>query len=57
MFLLAEDLLPLIEPELDKMKHEKFKYRIITFFEMIFNGGRDFVGYTNWNIVKLSEKK
>ena len=40
-----------------KMKHEKFKYRIITLFEMIFNGGRDFVGYTNWNIVKLSKKE
>lgn len=35
-----------------KMKHEKIKYRIISFLENLFNGGRDFVGYTNWNIVK-----
>ena len=36
----------------DEMKHEKTKYRIISFFENTFNGGRDFFGYTNWHIVK-----
>ncbi len=35
----------------DKMKHEKFKYRFITFLENTFNGGKDFAGYSNWNIV------
>ncbi len=39
----------------DKMKHEKWKYRLITFFENLLNGGRDFVGYTNWNIVKIKK--
>ncbi len=34
------------------MKHEKLKYRLLTFFENLLNGGRDFVGYTNWNSVK-----
>jgi hypothetical protein len=38
-----------------KMKHEKLKYRLITFFENLLNGGRDFVGYTNWNIVKAKK--
>jgi hypothetical protein len=35
----------------DKMKHEKFKYRLITFFENMLNGGRDFIGYSNWKII------
>lgn len=35
-----------------EMKHEKTKYRIITYFEKIFNGGNDFFGYTNWHVVK-----
>lgn len=34
-----------------KMKHEQLKYRVITFFENLLNGGRDFFGYTNWNEV------
>ena len=33
-----------------KMKHEKFKYRLITFLENNFNNGKDFFGYSNWNI-------
>ncbi len=40
-----------------KMKHEKLKYRLITFLENIFNGGRDIFGYTNWNKVTISNKK
>ena len=36
----------------DKMKHEKTKYRIISFFENTLNGGKDFFGYTNWHVVK-----
>lgn len=35
-----------------EMKHEKLKYRIITFLENTLNGGRDFVGYSNWKKVK-----
>jgi hypothetical protein len=34
------------------MKHEKLKYKIVTFLENTFNGGKDFVGYSNWKIVK-----
>lgn len=34
------------------MKHEKLKYRIITFLENTLNGGRDFFGYSNWNKIK-----
>ncbi len=41
----------------DKMKHEKFKYRLLTFLENTFNGGKDFVGYNNWNKVTGSNKK
>lgn len=35
------------------MKHERFKYRFITFLENTFNSGRNFFGYSNWN--KLSK--
>ena len=38
-----------------KMKHEKLKYKMITFLENTFNGGKDIFGYTNWN--KLSTKR
>ncbi len=34
------------------MKHEQLKNKIITFLENTFNGGRDFVGYTNWFKIK-----
>jgi hypothetical protein len=40
----------------DKLKHEKLKYQIITFFENLFNGGKDIIGYSNWNKVKISDK-
>ena len=36
----------------DKMKHESAKYRLITFFENLINGGKDFAGYSNWNLLK-----
>ena len=39
-------------PDRTKMKHEKMKYKIISFFENTFNGGRDIVGYSNWNKIK-----
>ena len=39
-------------PDRDLMKHEKRKYRLISFLENTFNGGRDFVGYTNWNLIQ-----
>ncbi len=35
-----------------KMKHEKFKYRFLTFLENTFNNGEDFFGYSNWNLLK-----
>lgn len=35
-----------------KMKHEKLKYKIISFFENTFYGGKDIVGYTNWETIK-----
>lgn len=35
-----------------KMKHEKLKYRIITFLENVFNGGNDILGYKNWFLIK-----
>jgi hypothetical protein len=38
-----------------KFKHEKLKYRLITFFENLFNGGKDFFGYTNWIVIKVKE--
>jgi len=41
----------------DKMKHEKFKYRLITYLERIFNGGKDFFGYNNWNIIKSTKNQ
>jgi glycosyltransferase involved in cell wall biosynthesis len=41
----------------DKMKHEKFKYRLLTFIENTLNGGRDIIGYSNWKIVTISSKK
>lgn len=41
----------------DKMKHEKFKYQLLTFLENTFNGGKDFLGYSNWNKATASIKK
>ncbi|MGK0389468.1 MAG: hypothetical protein ACI94Y_002208 [Maribacter sp.] len=35
-----------------KMKHEQFKYRLLSILEKYFNGGKDFFGYSNWNKVK-----
>ena len=34
------------------MKHEKPKYKILSFIENTFNGGRDIAGYSNWNLLK-----
>jgi glycosyltransferase involved in cell wall biosynthesis len=34
------------------MKHEETKNKIVTWLENTFNGGRDFVGYSNWNKLK-----
>jgi hypothetical protein len=31
------------------MKHEKTRYKIITWLENTFNGGKDFFGYSNWD--------
>jgi hypothetical protein len=36
----------------DKMKHEKVKYRVVTFLENALNGGRQFFGYSNWNLIR-----
>jgi glycosyltransferase involved in cell wall biosynthesis len=40
------------KPNRGQMKHEKWKYRVISFLENTLNGGRDFVGYTNWHLVR-----
>ena len=40
----------------DKMKHENKKYKLITFIENVFNGGKDIFGYSNWNKVFVSNK-
>jgi hypothetical protein len=40
------------KPGRDLMKHEKPKYRLLSLLENTFNGGRDFVGYTNWNLLR-----
>jgi len=39
-------------PNRDLMKHEKTKYRFITFLEKTCNGGKDFFGYSNWKKIK-----
>lgn len=36
----------------DLMKHEKPKYRVISFLENTFNGGRDIFGYSNWKKIR-----
>ena len=36
-----------------KLKHERWKYRLLTFLEKFFNKGADFWGYSNWNILKV----
>jgi hypothetical protein len=40
-----------IKPYRPPMKHERLKYRIITWIERIVFGGRQALGYSNWNIV------
>lgn len=35
-----------------KMKHEQFKYRVLSFLEKYLNNGKDFFGYSNWNKIK-----
>jgi hypothetical protein len=40
-----------------KMKHEKFKYRLITAIEKYLFGGRQLFGYKNWkNLGKFKSK-
>ncbi len=39
-----------------KLKHEKVKYRILTFFENLFRGGKDFFGYSNWISIPNKDK-
>jgi hypothetical protein len=40
------------KPNREKMKHEKLKYKLLSFLENNFNGGRSIFGYSNWNILK-----
>lgn len=42
-----------IRPGRPLMKHEKRKYRVISFIENMFLGGRDLWGYRNWIKLKL----
>ncbi|BDS11425.1 glycosyltransferase [Aureispira anguillae] len=37
--------------ERPQLKHEKIKYKLLTFFENLLNGGKDFFGYSNWVIL------
>jgi hypothetical protein len=39
------------KPDRSPMKHERLKYRIITLIERILFGGRQALGYSNWNII------
>lgn len=39
-----------------KMKHEQFKYRLLSFIERTFNGGRDIFAYSNWQEVTIGDK-
>jgi len=39
-------------PERPRNKHERMKYRLITFIEQKFFGGRHLFGYSNWNLLK-----
>lgn len=41
----------------DKMKHELFKYQLITWIEKLFWGGKSIGGYSNWKKVKKMDKK
>jgi hypothetical protein len=36
----------------EKQKHERFKYRLISWFENKVLGGKQLFGYSNWNIIK-----
>jgi len=36
------------DPETEKAKHEKLKYKILSFFENKFFNGKQFFGYSNW---------
>jgi len=40
------------KPARKKMKHEKFKYRLISFIERYLFGNKVLFGYSNWNILK-----
>lgn len=39
-------------PTREKMKHEKFKNRFLTFVEQNLLGGKQLFGYSNWNLLK-----
>lgn len=39
-----------------KMKHERLKYRLLSFLENRLNGGKSFAGYSNWHLVKNPTK-
>ena len=40
------------KPERPLNKHEKIKYRVLTWIENNILGGREIGGYSNWNIIK-----
>ncbi len=39
-----------------KMKHEQFKYRLLSFIERTFYGGKDIFAYSNWQEVTNGDK-
>ena len=42
---------PDYKPQRVLMKHEKLKYRLLTFVEKHFLGGRHLFGYKNWKVI------
>jgi hypothetical protein len=40
-----------------KLSHEKVKYQWLTIIENLLNNGKDIFGYSNWNRIKITNKK
>ena len=40
-------------PDRKKFKHEKLKYRLISFLERNLNGGRHYFPFKNWKVLDV----
>jgi hypothetical protein len=40
------------DPARERHKHEKFKYRFLTFLERYLTGGREIGGFKNYDLLK-----